>query len=313
MARVASDFFESPGLRAAIELQRKLDKMCNPSWMRQVEQMERIERQLSGSLSAYQTLHPAILSSASAVAQTWPTDRLADVLRRASEAASAIQPLLPALEQYSELQSALSDRLSEWCVINEATLGTSLAQQREQALVHICSLAENLAKATGVDDVEPIDISSELSSEDQQILADEMTELLAEVNADADEAPETHPQKMNWFQRLTDRLSTFAETHPRLAQFLINFILYGVIASIIGSAIWEVISSAKVYEHPNSASPVIFQLEPLQQVKVIGEQPYYFQIELTDGNTQETIVGFVSKRSLKAVDMGENTSTLDEP
>ena len=43
-------------------------------------------------------------------------------------------------------------------------------------------------------------------------------------------------------------------------------------------------------------------------MKIIGEQPYYFQIELTDNDTGDTLIGFVSKRSLKVADTEEETS-----
>lgn len=312
MARAASDFGESPGLRAAIGLQRKLDEMCNPSWMRQVEQMEHIGRQLSGSLSAYQTLHPAILSSASAVAQAWPTDRLADVWRRALEVESAIELLVPALEQYTALQSALSDRLTEWSAITEAMQGASLAQQQAHVFAHTCTLAESLVKIASVDDVASVGIPSELSVEDQQLLTDEMTSILTDVN----EAPSTHLKKMNWEQRIMRRLKSFSDTHPLLAAILVAVILpllLDFLYDLGTTKIGQPDTPTKVYEEPRTTAPIIFQLEPLQQVKVIGEQPYYFQVELTDGNTQEIIIGFVSKRSLKEVDTRESSSTLDEP
>lgn len=299
MAKVTSDLFGSPGLRAAIELQQRLDEICNPSWLRQVERMEHVERQLYGSQSAYQTLHPAVLSSASAVAQAWPTDRMADVLRRASEVESAIKPLIPALEQYTKLQSALSDRLSEWSAIVEAAQD-SLALQKEYSIAHICTLTENLTDIVDSNEEAAIELPSELSSTDKQIIADEVSSILA-------------PEK-NWEQRLMDSVAKFKETHPVYAWILYHLfvtILIGIAINLTASVIWQAITSAKVYEAPNPASPVVSQLEPRQQVKVIGEQPYYFQVELTDGNTQETMVGFVSKRSLKEFNMPEEAPTTD--
>ena len=105
-----------------------------------------------------------------------------------------------------------------------------------------------------------------------------------------------------------DSVAKFKETHPVLASVLYHIIvtiLLGIVVNLIAMAIGQAVTPAKVYEKPRTTSPVIYHLEPLQQVKIIGEEPYYFQIELTDNNTQETMVGFVSKRSIKKVDVQE--------
>lgn len=300
MAKVASAFFESPGLQAIIELQRRIEEICNPSWMRQLDKIESIQRQLSDSMSAFEALRPAILSSATAVAKTWPTvlpDGFVDVLHHTAALESAFTTYAPALTQYSELQSALSARLSEWSVINEAMQSNSLALQREYAIAHVCTLAENISSVIGVDEDETIDSPSELSAEDEQIIADEVSSILS--------------SEKNWEQRLMDRVAKLKETHPALAALLYHLIvtiLAGIIVNLIAMAIGQAIAPAKVYEKPRTTSPVIYHLEPLHQVKIIGEEPYYFQIELTDNDTQETMVGFVSKRSVKEVDTQEAPS-----
>lgn len=300
MAKVASAFFESPGLQAIMELQRRMEEICNPSWMRQLDKIGAILRQLNGSMSAFETLSPTIFSSATAVSNTWPTvlpEGLEDVLHHTAALQSAFAPLAPVLAQYSELQSALSARLSEWSAINEAMQSNSLALQREYAIAHVRTLAEDISGVIGTDEDEVIDVPSELSAEDEQIIVDEVSSILA--------------SEKNWEQRLMDSVAKLKETHPVLASILYHIIvtiLLGIMVNLIAMAIGQAVTPAKVYEKPRTTSTVIYHLEPLQQVKIIGEEPYYFQIELTDNNTQETMVGFVSKRSIKEVDVQETPS-----
>lgn len=300
LAKVASAFFESPGLQAIIELQRRMDEICNPSWMRQLDKIESIQRQLDDRMHAIVSLHPAILSSATAVAKTWSTilpDSLVEALQHAEALEAIYAPLAPALAQYSELQSALSARLSEWSTITEAIQSSSLALQREYAIDHVCTLAENIFDVIGADEDEPAVPPSELSTEDEQIIANEVSLILASGK--------------NWEQRLMDSVAKLKKTHPVLATVLWQIIwplLVGILGSLIATVIGQANAPAKVYEKPRTTSPVVYHLEPLQEVKIIGEEPYYFQIELTDSNTQETMVGFVSKRSIKEVDTQEEPS-----
>lgn len=280
-----------------MELQRRMEEICNPSWMRQLGKIESIQRQLNDSMRAYEALRPTIFCSATAVAKAWPTvlpDGLEDVLHHTAALQSAFAPVLA---QYSELQSALSAGLSEWAAINEAMQSNSLALQREYAIAHVRTLAEDISGVIGTDEDKVIDVPSELSAEDEQIIVDEVSSILA--------------SEKNWEQRLMDSVAKLKETHPVLASILYHIIvtiLLGIMVNLIAMAIGQAVTPAKVYEKPRTTSPVIYHLEPLQQVKIIGEEPYYFQIELTDNNTQETMVGFVSKRSIKEVDIQETPS-----
>ncbi len=296
MAKVAGAFAEFPGMDAIGEFQRKIDKLYNPSWLRQLDQIERIQKQLSASIDAYETIQPAVLSSASAVAQAWPTalpDILSDVLHHPVSVEVAFVPTPAFPSYYEELQSSLSTHLLGWSAVNTAV-------ERERAIAQACTLVGHLTDVVDADEADRIDLPSELSAEDEQLLADEVS--LVSVS------------EKNWEQRLMERMAQLKETHPVIAWVLYHVfvsILFGIIASLAATAIWQATTSAKVYEKPNTESPIIYRLEPLQQVKVIGEQPYYFQIELTDNSTQETMVGFVSKRSLKEVEVQNETPSCD--
>ena len=172
--------------------------------------------------------------------------------------------------------------------------------QKERAVAHACTLADSISSLIDEDEDIPDDIPTELTDEDKKIISKEMSSILT--------------SEKNWEQRIIESVTRLKESHPLLATILdkiILGILIGIVANIISSSIGQVRTSAKVYDKPQTTSQVVYHLEPLQQVKIIGEQPYYYQIELTDNDTQETFVGFVSKRSIQQVDTQDESPTLD--
>ena len=76
-------------------------------------------------------------------------------------------------------------------------------------------------------------------------------------------------------------------------------VILPIIAQLFGNLIGEALIPAKVYEEPQIVAPVICRLEQHQNVLIIGEVPYYYQIETKDLSTNETKTGFVSKRSIE--------------
>ena len=282
-------------MEAIIELQQKMEKLYNPSWLRQLDYIEPMQRQLCASMVSFETLQPSVLRSASGVAQVWHSP-LSDTLQNMVAQSTAMESIFTSVAPVSRLQAELQSALSvlDWAGINKVMQNSSLALQKEYAIAHVCTLTEDISGVMGESENEAIDFPSELSAEDEQIIADEVSSILS--------------SEKNWEQRLMDSVAKFKETHPVLASVLYHIIvtiLLGIVVNLIAMAIGQAVTPAKVYEKPRTTSPVIYHLEPLQQVKIIGEEPYYFQIELTDNNTQETMVGFVSKRSIKKVDVQE--------
>ena len=125
-----------------------------------------------------------------------------------------------------------------------------------------------------------------LSIKDKQDVIQAVNEILAE--------PE------NWEQVLEKTLQSAQNRHPILAKaikWLLSVIL-AIVLSIAANAIYDVIKAVKLREAPSTNSPVVVTITPIQRVSVIGEAPYYFEIEYTDPETGETYTGWVSKRSV---------------
>lgn len=114
-------------------------------------------------------------------------------------------------------------------------------------------------------------------------------------------------------EHFIDSVAKLKETHPVLAWALhqiIVTILLGIMVNLIAMAIGQTIFPAKVYEKSRTTSPIICHLELLQQVEIIGDEPYYFQIELTNTNAKVTIVGFVSKQPFEGVDVQKSPTQI---
>lgn len=300
MAKIANAFFEPPGMAVIREYQRRMDEIFQSPWMKQQAQMGSVLRQYADRMSAFQTLSPSALKNMSTILQgvqsslstlsTPAYTSALDSLRK--QQALTVEPSL------AGLQSAMSAYLSNWTAFGNAPSGHSLAAQKEYAVAHVCTLVEDISSVVADEDEEaPLDLPAELSAEDEQIIANEVSSILS--------------AEKNWEQRLMDSMVRLKETHPILATVLYHLvftILAGLLVNLISTSIGEARTPAKVYEQPRPTAPIVYHLEPLQQVKIIGEEPYYFQIELIDNETKEILTGFVSKRSLKEVEDSEDSS-----
>lgn len=297
--------YDLPGMNAIMEYQRKLDKIYNSPWVKQFEQASSAFGQLSGGIDAFRTLQPAALHNIESIAHLgWPSwldsighldySPVMEILMKEQTALSLAAP-------FSQLQSALSTYMSNWSAIDKVVQGSSLALQKEYAVAHAYNLVESISSLIDKEEEEISgDYPSELSDEDKQIIAEEVTSILS--------------SDKNWEQRLMDSIIKLKSTHPVLAAIFEKVIfafLLGIATSLIATAIGQALFPAKVYDEPKTTSQILYHLEPLEQVKIIGEQPYYYQIELTDSSTQETFTGFVSKRSIQQVDTEDETSALN--
>lgn len=119
----------------------------------------------------------------------------------------------------------------------------------------------------------------------------------------------------NWEQRLMDRIDVFKHTHPLWAavlKLIFIYIFLEIFNSVCSTGIGQALFPAKVYEEPTTQASIIYHIEQHQQVIIIGEVPYYYEIETKDVETNEIKTGYVSKRSveLKEIDALPNIDVL---
>jgi len=178
-----------------------------------------------------------------------------------------------------------ADRLGEWSETISSIMQSSVFDGISK-FSGITSLMDGL-EMDGGESLED-DSSYLLTEEEQKIIAADIDEILSEEE--------------NWEQRLFEKINAYKKAHPILARLLIYLfmgVILPIIAQLFGNLIGEALIPAKVYEEPQIVAPVICRLEQHQNVLIIGEVPYYYQIETKDLSTNEMKTGFVSKRSIE--------------
>lgn len=183
------------------------------------------------------------------------------------------------------LQMYAAERIPDWSrAIYAASLFNykSLHDKREQELSKLISIADKIVEE------EYPDAPYELSENDQRIVATEIEAIL-------------HSEK-NWEQRFAESVQKYTRTHPVIAWLLKNVflpILLSIIANILYTKIGEAIVPASMYDEPKTTAQVIYHIEPNQTVVIVGDVPYYYEIEAEDAASNQVKTGYVSKRSIR--------------
>lgn len=114
-----------------------------------------------------------------------------------------------------------------------------------------------------------------------------------------------------------ESIQKFKATHPIIAAVLTGFVLQFIIAisaNLVSSAVGQVLRPARVYEEPTSSSQVVYNLDQDQIVAIVGEEPYYFEVQISDDKSQKIVSGYVSKRSLELCkENGKDAPNIGEP
>ena len=211
------------------------------------------------------------------------TSGMVAVLQQYQAAISTIVP--------QNFQVQLGDRFQEWSRVMSSAIPYQiepLTEARAAELTRLSALAEECI----VEDF--AEKPCILSEEEQQLVVEEIEEIL-------------HSGK-NWDQRFAERTKSLAQTYPSIAWVLEKIffaILIGIITNIASSAIGKALSPANVYEEPNSSSQIVYHIELNQNVVVVGDVPYYYEVEIQDESSGCRYAGYVSKRSISLMESEE--------
>lgn len=102
--------------------------------------------------------------------------------------------------------------------------------------------------------------------------------------------------------------------NPGLAAFFIEILLpILLLFADWGFTCWQAraTTDAHVYEEPVATSNVVYNITVDNNVTVIGDVPYYYEVEFVDPETGEPMIGYVYKGNLVA-DEPEETVTQEE-
>ena len=98
-----------------------------------------------------------------------------------------------------------------------------------------------------------------------------------------------------------EKYAKWKERNPALAD-LFSHILLPILVWLICFGIENKAASAtknaNVYEEPSASSNIVYNITVEQNVTVIGDEKYYYEIEIPDPVTGETVIGYVYKGNL---------------
>lgn len=299
MDKAMAAFYAPPWVEKMNQLQRQMDSLTRP-----LLEMQTDYAALTKTITA--VLDAPAIRDLNKVSRVFDNQSMAAIYRTQEIMAKIdTSGMTAALRQYQavmdaiapmDLQIQLSERLYEWSrIMSKVTYQIEpLTEARVVELTRLSSLAE---KYTTTDIEEEYRV---LSEDEQRIVANEVEEILLSGK--------------NWEQRFAEQIKKFSQTHPVIAWVLEKIffaILISVASNILYSAIGQALSPAKVYEDPCPSSQVIYHIELNQNVIVVGEVPYYYEVVINDESSESCYTGYVSKRSICLTENEDNTTEVD--
>lgn len=294
MSKTIAAFCEGPPyLETLNRIQRQIDSMTRP-----LLDVQQNYAALTKNLSA--VLDSPAIRDINRMCKVFDSQAMS-ALYRTQETMEKIDTfgIAAALQQYQatidtfwpkDFHAQFSMQLEEWSRVMTKVVPCQiepLTEARIAELTRLSSLAEEYTR----------DFANEpgiLSEEEQELVAGEVGEIL-------------HSGK-NWDQRFAERMKILSQTHPSIVWVLVYVflpILISIIANMAWSAIGQALSPANVYEEPNSSSQIVYHIELNQNVVVVGDVPYYYEVEVQDESSGCCYAGYVSKRSISLMESDE--------
>ena len=276
-----------------------------PNWVKSYERIQNAVQWIAESPQMSQLLRTGeqiakLASYASSTVPVWigNAQKMAEALKPAVAVCEQLpkieESVIRAVQLQQEMVSKLgltatfwnriSDQVNTWVQsIDAATIGESFSQQEQFQIIDTIEKAIKDDEFIHTEQSEPIPISQE----DQQIVADEVTGILS--------------SEKNWDKRLAASVQKCKEKNPTVSKILILIfwqVLVPILVNLMSNFIGQTLSPAKIYESPQTSSSVICTLPENQLVAIVGDEPYYFKVRISNDTGDQDIIGYVSKRSI---------------
>lgn len=302
MAKTMAAFYELPPWYEKMNrLQQQMDSLTRPLLGFQADYVA-----LTKTISSVLDL-PAI-RDINRISKAFDSQAMSAIYRT-QEIASKIDTsgIVSAFRQYQAsmdaiapmgLQVQIGERLQEWSRVMSNGIPHQIEPLTEVRVAELTRLS-SLAEEYTIGDIE--EEARVLSEDEQKIVVSEVEDILLSGN--------------NWEQRFTEQIKSFSQTHPVIAWVLEKIffaILIGIITNMAYSAIGQALSPANVYDEPHSSSQVVYHIELNQNVIVVGDVPYYYEVEIKDESTGRCYTGYVSKRSISLMQSEEESNGLEK-
>ena len=135
--------------------------------------------------------------------------------------------------------------------------------------------------------------NQEVTSDIRTAIAEDITEVLAEPKS---MHIASRKKYLEWIKESPEHALLFLGT-------LISFLGLLLQALSFGLQIWQArpVKDSQVYQEPVSTSNVVYNLTVENTVTVVGDVPYYYEVEFVNPETGESVIGYIYKGNLTEV------------
>ena len=234
---------------------------------------------------------------------------------------AAISASIPDITLSTKALLGITDTLSMLPITRISSIAEGIIPLVDMSAMEVLKDSATLAAIATVPKIDwswIIDVYNDAGDdEDSECMDVEVTpEIRAEIAADITEVL-SHPDEAGDISQ--SKYVKWKERHPFLADLymqvllpLIQAILYGLITFGAAALIASANKDARVYEEPTSTSNVVYNISVEQSVTIVGDAPYFFEVEFPDAETGETVTGYIYKGNLVIIDQEEPTTEPEE-
>lgn len=220
---------------------------------------------------------------------------------------AAISASIPDIALSTKALLGITDTLSMLPTTRISSIAEAIMPLVDTSALEVLKDSATLAAIAAVPKIDWSWISDVYSDadddEDSECMDVEVTpEIRAEIAADISEVLSSPDEAGDISQ---SKYVKWKEQHPFLADLymqvllpLIQAILYGLITFGAAALIASANKDARVYEEPTSSSNVVYNISVEQNVTIVGDVPYFYEVEFPDPETGETVTGYIYKGNL---------------
>ena len=167
-----------------------------------------------------------------------------------------------------------------------------------------------------------------IESDEQEFSGDLTDEIRAEMALDINEVIQAPEQVSSEWQK---KYAKWEKRNPFWAELFMNVlsnlmtdlvkVLIVAMLTCVSSTISAIANKdAKVYEEPATSASVVYNITIEQNITIIGDAKYYYEIEVPDPVTGGTVIGYVYKGNVTVVETeaeeqeeeGETTAVIGD-
>lgn len=130
-------------------------------------------------------------------------------------------------------------------------------------------------------------------------------EIRAEIAADITQVL-SNPETMHIDSQ--SKYLQWKERNPGFAAFFIEILLpILLLIADWGFSSWQArtVKDSHIYEEPTSASSIVYNVTVENNVTVVGDVPYYYEVEFVNQETGELVTGYIYKGNIEAEEPDE--------